>query len=133
MANLRSEISFKSPYYISKHRYLELKHFCLQYPEWKDKLNKLNWIGGIGDGRSSEIHKPVERIVERRDKLLNHMEMVEQCCMASDGDIFEYLIKSVCYGVSYGHLRADGMPCSRDYFYNRYRLFFYLLDKVREK
>ena len=133
MANLRSEISKKSPYYISKHRYLELKHFCLQYPEWKDDLNKLNWIGGIGDGRSSNVSKPVEWMVERRDKLLNHMEMVEQCCVASDGDIFEYLIKSVCYGASYGNLRADGMPCSKDYFYSRYRLFFYLLDRVREK
>ncbi len=32
---LRSELSPKNKYYIDKHRYYELKHFCLQYPEWK--------------------------------------------------------------------------------------------------
>ena len=32
---LRSELSSKNKYYIDKHRYYELKHFCLQYPEWK--------------------------------------------------------------------------------------------------
>ena len=32
---LRPELSTKNKYYIGKHRYYELKHFCLQYPEWK--------------------------------------------------------------------------------------------------
>ena len=32
---IRPEISEKSKYYIDKHRYYELKHFCLQYKEWK--------------------------------------------------------------------------------------------------
>ena len=32
---LRSELSPKNKYYIDKHRYYELKHFCLQYTEWK--------------------------------------------------------------------------------------------------
>lgn len=36
------ELSEKNPYYISKHRYYELKHFCLQYPEWKDALVMLD-------------------------------------------------------------------------------------------
>lgn len=32
---LRAELSEKNPYWIEKHRYYELKHFCLQYPIWK--------------------------------------------------------------------------------------------------
>ena len=28
------EISEKNEYWISRHRYYELKHFCLQYKEW---------------------------------------------------------------------------------------------------
>ena len=39
MSRTRNEISVKNKYYISKHRYLELKHFCLQYPEWKRALS----------------------------------------------------------------------------------------------
>lgn len=32
---LRAELSEKNPYWMEKHRYYELKHFCLQYPIWK--------------------------------------------------------------------------------------------------
>ena len=32
---IRPEISTKKKYWIDKHRHYELKHFCLQYPEWK--------------------------------------------------------------------------------------------------
>lgn len=32
---IRAEISEKNKYWIDKHRHYELKHFCLQYPEWK--------------------------------------------------------------------------------------------------
>ena len=32
---IRPEISEKNKYWIDRHRYYELKHFCLQYPLWK--------------------------------------------------------------------------------------------------
>ena len=32
---IRPELSEKNPYWIEKHRYYELKHFCLQYPIWR--------------------------------------------------------------------------------------------------
>ena len=131
MANLRSEISNKSPYYISKHRYLELKHFCLQYPEWKEEINKINWYGRAGDGRSSDISDRVSTLAAFREKFLRQMEIVEQTALNADGDIYEWILKSVCYGVSYNDLRTAGIPCSKDYFYDRYRRFFYLLDRVR--
>lgn len=39
--NLRTTLSKKNPYYISKHRRLELVHFCLQYPEWCEYLTSI--------------------------------------------------------------------------------------------
>ena len=36
---IRPELSEKNPYWIGKHRYYELKHFCLQYPIWKKAYN----------------------------------------------------------------------------------------------
>lgn len=130
MSTIRNQISTKSPYYISKHRFLELKHFCLQYPEWKTELNKINWFGSsVSEIRSHDISKPVERLYDRREKLLRYMEIVEQSAIDADPDIFEWLLRSVTEGVSYGSLEV---PCGRDYFYERYRKFFWLLDKVRE-
>ena len=61
----RSEISKKNPYWIPKHRYFELKHFCLQYPDWKneyaallgvDSLSSLNFSKSSGY-KSSRIQK----------------------------------------------------------------------------
>lgn len=33
---IHPELSKKNTYWIEKHRYYELKHFCLQYPIWKE-------------------------------------------------------------------------------------------------
>ena len=129
MSTIRTEISVKSPYYIPKHRYLELKHFCLQYNDWKRRANSINYFGTPGgEIKSFDISKPVERLAEKRKRCLKLMEMVEQSCMAADGDIYEWLLRSVTEGVAYSGLEV---PCGRDYFYDRYRKFFWLLDKVR--
>lgn len=39
---IRPEISKKNRYWIDKHRYYELKHFCLQYPTWKKAHSSLD-------------------------------------------------------------------------------------------
>ena len=39
---IRPELSEKNPYWIEKHRYYELKHFCLQYPIWRKAYASLN-------------------------------------------------------------------------------------------
>lgn len=59
-------------------------------------------------------------------------EMVEQAAIAADPGICIYILKCVTKGVSYDKLVAEGIPCSRDYFYDRYRKFFWILDGVRE-
>ena len=41
---LRPELSTKNKYYIGKHRYYELKHFCLQYHEFEDVSMPLSMI-----------------------------------------------------------------------------------------
>ena len=128
---IRAKISKSNEYYISKHRYYELKHFCLQYSEWKRELGKLNWFGEKGDGRSSDPAKPVEWMVERRNEYIKKMEMIEQAALEADSDIYKYLLKGVTEGLSYGCLRADGLVCSRDYYYHQYRRFFYCLSRLR--
>lgn len=41
---IRPEISKKNRYWIDKHRYYELKYFCLQYPTWKKAHSSLDSI-----------------------------------------------------------------------------------------
>ena len=39
---IRPELSKSSKYWIDRHRYYELKHFCLQYPIWKKAAQLLD-------------------------------------------------------------------------------------------
>lgn len=41
---IRAEVSENNPYWIEKHRYYELKHFCLQYPTWKRNYVSLDGL-----------------------------------------------------------------------------------------
>lgn len=134
--NIRTELSKDNKYYISKDRFLELKHFCLQYPEWKAKYADCNSMVyyGAREIRSTDIPDPVAHAVELREKYFRLMEMVEQTAIAADSDLYEWLIRAVGFGISYTTLRTKyDMPAGRDMFYDRYRKFFWLLDKVREK
>lgn len=132
---IRSSISSSNPYHISKHRFLELKHFCLQYPEWKLKAYSQIRTPGVpyNAAKRSGVSDPVAEAAARRETYLKRMQLVEQAAVGTDPDIYEYLIKSVTLGYSYTYLKTYlDLPCGRDYFYERYRKFYYLLDKARE-
>lgn len=101
---IRAEISRKNKYWINKHRYYELKHFCLQYPIWKQK----------------------------RD--LVYASMIERTAIEADPYLHNYIIKGVTEGRSYIYLRTVlGIPCGKDMYYDRYRKFFWLLSESRER
>lgn len=61
-AYARKTLSKKNPYHISKHRYYELKHFCLQYHEWTDDANKTliyEALDNVDDWAKTAIFKAV--------------------------------------------------------------------------
>ena len=56
------------------------------------------------------------------------IEAIEQCAVAADPEIYQYVIKSVTEGVKYEFLKV---PASRKKFYRARRKFFYLLDRKK--
>ena len=129
MPQIRSKISERSPYYISKYRFLELKNFCRQYDEWKAEISRVSLYGARSAIRGSEIGRPVENAAIRIEVLKRRIKSVEQASIATDPDIYPWILKCVTKGIGYDGL---DVPCSRDYFYSRYRKFFWHLDKIRE-
>ena len=133
--SIRTEISKNSPYYISKHRYLELKHFCLQYKEWEKKWREIPVISGneiakIPGGKNPG--KPVENTAIKRMTLERNMAMVWQVCKETDDSLADYIFIAVTEGRSYTWLQMNtDVPCGKDMFYDRYRRFFWLLDSVK--
>ena len=53
--DIRPEVSVKNKYWISRHRYYELKHFCLQYGEWKQAYNSITLLSGANLERLGEV------------------------------------------------------------------------------
>lgn len=81
----------------------------------------------------SEISDKTGDTAVKRASMRARMKMIEQAAIAADPDIYAFIFKSVTQGISYEKLVASGIPCGRDYFYDRYRKFFWILDQIREK
>ena len=133
--NVRSEISKRSPWYISRERYYELKHYCRQYNSWIDIKNLLIKADGcyiLDVSESNDQKSPVETAFEKRseyDKKIS--EVHEALRLAAPVDIRDYIFKAVTQGLSYVTLRyCHDMPLSRNQFYDYYRHFFYELDRI---
>ena len=134
--DIRPEVTTKNNYWISKHRYYELKHFCLQYIEWKTEYSELDGMKGgdmIRETKSTNISNPVERIIERRLYLSDRIDLIETAALEAGSELNTYVLKAVTEGLSYDILKARfNIPCCRNVYYDIYRRFFWLLDKARK-
>ena len=131
---IRARLSTNNKYYVETHRYYELKHFCLQYNIWKQEYIYLDGLSKCTDEDKIEDHKdPTYDITEKRLLYFEKMKMVEQTAIAADANISSYILKGVTEGRSYNYLKTVlDIPCGKDLYYDRYRRFFWLLDKTRE-
>ena len=108
--------------YISKYRYYELKYFCYQYREWEKEKIELNFFPG-GNFRKT-VSDPTGDLAVRLAGLEYKIEIVDRCLNEVASDIYPWLKKCIVDGKSYNVLVSDGVPCGKEYFYQRYRSFF---------
>lgn len=135
--NIRPELSKKNKYWIDKNRHYELKYFCLQYPLWKKAYELLDGIhicsyDLTGGSRSNLPGDLTGDCVEERLRYYERMRAVEQAALNADPYLASYILKAVTEGLSYSYLKSRlEIPCGKDMYYDRYRRFFWLLDKTR--
>ena len=133
---IRPEITKKSKYYISKERYYELKHFCLQYKEWEESYNDILSIRSAqidSMPKGNNISNPTERAGVEAVKYSRLMQIVKNACRDTAEDLETYIFMAVTEGRTYEYLRTvKSIPCCRDAFYDLYRRFFYILDRMRD-
>lgn len=134
MKNQRAEISKKNKYWIPKYRYLELKNYCLQYPDWKLALKELSLLQShtvIVPGKS--ISDPTNQMAVCRLRYEENIKTVEEIAALSDPTLAKWIIKGVTENLSYDYLRYQlEIPAGRDMYYDRYRRFFWLLDQRKK-
>lgn len=135
---IRPELSVNNQYWVEKHRYYELKHFCLQYPLWKKNRSVLDgWSRKDGTVRISSGNQtngdPTAICAESRAYFSKRIELVERVAVEAADDLADYILKGVTEGVSYNYLKSKlEIPCCKDTYYQLYRKFFYLLSKRKD-
>lgn len=131
---IRPELSSSNKYWLPKHRYYELKHFCLQYPEWKQSYLDLDGMPSTSPSITEHISggenvSPTAIYAEARIYYRDRMEMVEKAAKEAANDLSGLMLRAVTQGVSYEHIMP---PCCKEVWYAAYRRFFWLLDKARK-
>ena len=134
---IRAEISENNKYWISKHRHYELRHFCLQYPEWKRQYDILG-VPSISASVTDRLPSgnlpgdPTAEYVERKSYYSDRIDLIEKTAREADQYLFEYILKAVTEDLSFTYLKTRlKIPCGKDMYYDRYRKFFWLLDNSR--
>ena len=108
---IRPEISEKNKYYIDKHRYYELKHFCLQYHEWKKQYAKCNdaiiFASGIDRLPSSNTPSDLTaKYAMQKVFYQQRIQMIELAARNADDFLYPYILKAVTEGLSYTYLKT---------------------------
>lgn len=134
---IRAEISEKNKYYIDKHRYYELKHFCLQYKEWKKAYELCNesiiFASTVEKMPSSNLPSDLTaKYAMKKVQYAERIKLIEEIAKEADDYLYPYILKGVTEGLPYTHLKTKhDIPCGRDMYYDRYRKFFWLLSEAR--
>lgn len=131
----KTVLSKKNQHYISKHRYLELKHFCLQYPEWMEALKEIDGMVKSGGGEiksDPQASDPTADAAIRRTQLQKNIDLIERTIRETDSSLFYWLFLAVTEERSYTYLKeVKGIPCCREVFYKKYREFFYAISQKK--
>lgn len=140
MSDLKNKISPKNPYWIEKERYLELVHFCRQYPIWV-KARSAIYNNLIKPTETTLEYPPkqnfmeaskVEKATEQLAKYDDYISMVESSAVKSDPVLYRALLKGITENIPYDKLQTMMfVPFSRDHYYIVYRKFFWILSQKR--
>lgn len=134
----RPELSEKNPYWLERHRYYELKHFCMQYPIWMRAYKELDGYGqksvyiirAVTEKFGSD---PTMACADALTYYANRLGMVDRAAYEAASDLAGYIVKGVTEGLSYDVLKVRyGIPCCKQVYYDAYRRFFWLLDRARK-
>jgi hypothetical protein len=147
----RNEVNKKKPYYIPPERMMELRHYCRQYRELKDKYELIDsTVKSITDNMpkhptvvdpvyhaAREREKIAKRIQPFEDAIYDLVELIESKYGATDTDlvkaIVDMLATHVCTGEGYETqvAKIGYSPVSKAEYFKYYHWFFYFLDGHR--
>ncbi len=124
-------------YGISKYRYKELKAFCQQYDEKKNKIQYgLPSVKQDGMPKGSgPAGSPVEQQAIENTLYMRDIRMIEEAAVQTNPAIWKYILKSVTQDLSYEFVMYDAelgrISVGKTEFYGYRRLFYDYLNKLK--
>lgn len=123
-------------YGISPYRYRELKAFCRQYREKKDRIQYgLSAVIQDGQPHGKSVGNPTERQAIENQRYSEDVHMIEDAAKRANPDIAEYILRSVTDGLTYeqicDHYHIKRYALDRTDFYAYRRRFFGILNDLR--
>lgn len=124
-------------YGISKYRYKELKAFCQQYDEKKNKI-QYGLPSAKQDGMprgSGPVGSPVEQQAIENTLYMRDIRMIEEAAVQTNPAIWKYILKSVTQDLSYEFVMYDAelgrISVGQTEFYAYRKLFYHYLNKLK--
>lgn len=132
--DIRPEVSKDNPYWISRHRYYELKHFVKQFPEWNAAVIATDAFAKHPESISfiSDVSDPTAKCAIAREKFMSRINLVKRIAKETDEVNGYYILQSIINNYSYdiAYMKYD-LRISKDEYYKLYRKFFWLLSQAR--
>lgn len=131
MNQIRTRDMKLSDYSISRAKYNELKYFCMQYGEKKQKLLNgygLNAVLNDGMPKGSLSGNPTEQEAIRRVGMQEDIALIEKTAHEANQELYKWILRNVTEGIPYEWM---DVPAGRRQFYESRRYFFYLLAQKR--
>lgn len=131
----RRELNLRK-YHISSARYRELRAFCEQYREWKQKLAAMQPLSAVtysdmpGNPNKGASDMTSNRAIDRVE-LEKKCKLIEDAAVLAGDDLAKYIIANVCDHKNVPNLKHNGMMIEQAGFYHRRKLFFCILDKMK--
>ena len=136
MSTYKPELSYKNPYWLPKHRTLELQHFCLQYPDWVRSYNELSFktfpMAKLVRTENTIVDRTAMDAI-RMKHYSDKIDLVKNAAIETDEELANYILIGVTEGKSYDYILLHyKIPCCRDVYYNLRRRFFWILSQYRD-
>ena len=131
---MRSEVSCKNEYWISKNRFYELKYFCRQWGEWHEKLKELDGVVSVPTDISdnTEHGDYTADCAEMRERYISNIELLKRVAVTTDPVLGVYILTGITRQWSYDIMRVrTNIPCGKNTYYHMYRRFMWLLSQRR--
>ncbi|MBQ6384731.1 MAG: hypothetical protein IJJ38_00990 [Lachnospiraceae bacterium] len=129
--------SKSNPYWLSKHNFLMVVHFCLQYPEWQREKEEILLDAQASGIRYTDMPKgtafdpdPTMEAGGRLAELSRRIDIINKTAYEISPQLARWLIKGVTENLSYESLRsAHGLPCGDKQYRKIRQRFYYEVSK----